>query len=227
MPRNEPETRWSLVGRAADGAREARSLFGRSYLPLIHSFFEKRWRSTPLEGEIDDAVQESFVDCFRPGGALGRANASYGEFRGFLFGVVRNVARRFESRPNRRDAGGQGPTEMLDEVADDDPGLSTLFDRVWAENLMREAGDRMRELAAAGDQAARTRVEILRLRFTEGRPVRDIATELSLDVDAAHRAYAKARTEFHACLRQVVTEHAVRTEADLDAECQRLFELLG
>jgi DNA-directed RNA polymerase specialized sigma24 family protein len=192
----------------------------------MQSFFEKRWRRTSLEGEVDDAVQESFVDCFRPKGALGRADASYGEFRGFLFGVVRNVARRFESRPTRRDVGGPGSTEMLDEVAGDGPGTSTLFDRVWAENLMREAGDRMRELAATGDQAARTRVEILRLRFTEGLPVRDIATELSLDTDAAHRAYARARAEFHVCLRQVVAEHAVRTEADLDAECRRLFELL-
>ena len=48
----------------------------------------------------EDAVQEVFVECFRRGGALEAVGAGrVPGFRAFLYGVIRNVARRFESRP--------------------------------------------------------------------------------------------------------------------------------
>ncbi|MCA8950063.1 MAG: sigma-70 family RNA polymerase sigma factor, partial [Planctomycetes bacterium] len=78
----ESETHWSLVVRAANGDDGARSTFGRAYLPLVRSFLAGRWQRTMLAGEVDDAVQEVFVDCFRTGGALGRADRDRGEFRG-------------------------------------------------------------------------------------------------------------------------------------------------
>ena len=59
-----------------------------------------RWRSSSQSSELDDAVQEVFVECFRAGGVLKRVDASRpGGLRPFLFGVVRNVALRFETRP--------------------------------------------------------------------------------------------------------------------------------
>lgn len=48
-----------------------------------------------------------------------------------------------------------------------------------------------------------------------------------MDADAVHRAYARARDEFRACLRRVVAFHSVRTEAELDDECRRLLALLS
>ncbi|MCA8954273.1 MAG: sigma-70 family RNA polymerase sigma factor, partial [Planctomycetes bacterium] len=121
-------------------------------------------------------------------------------------------------------------SSSLPDVADlagDEPAASVQFDRAWAHRLMREAGDRMRARAEGGDATARLRVELLRLRFGEGLPVRDIADRWGFDADAVHRAYARARDEFKACLRQIVAEQAVRTESDLDAECRRVFEMLG
>ncbi len=52
---------------------------------------------------------------------------------------------------------------------------------------------------------------------------RPISLQWEMEADAVHRAYAKARKEFHSCLREAVSYHAVRTEADIDAECRRLF----
>jgi len=226
MPQ-EPETHWSLVARAADGDGSARSAFGRAYLPLVRSFFAGRWQRTALAAEVDDAVQEVFIDCFRDDGALGRADPGRGEFRGFLFGVVRNVALRFEERARSRPRPGTGSLPDVGELAGDEPAASVQFDRAWAHNLMREAGDRMRAMAEGGDAAARLRVELLRLRFTEGLPIRDIAAQWGFDADSVHRAYARARDEFKQCLRRVVSEQAVRTESDLDAECRRVFQMLG
>jgi DNA-directed RNA polymerase specialized sigma24 family protein len=47
--------------------------------------------------EIDDGVQEVFIDCLRDDGALGRSDPAR-PFRPFLFGVARTVALRFEQR---------------------------------------------------------------------------------------------------------------------------------
>jgi RNA polymerase sigma factor (sigma-70 family) len=218
------DTCWSLVQRAAAGDGPSRSQFGRSYLPLIRSFLAGRWRGTPLAAELDDAVQDVFVECYRPGGPLANADPQRGDFRGFLFGIVRNVALRIEARP-RPTPGQAMDAASLPDHADGEPSVSRHFDREWARALMREAGDLMRQRAA--DDAARLRVELLRLRFGSDLPIREIAARWTMDVDAVHRAYARARDEFHHCLRQVVAFHAVRTEADLEHECRRLFALLA
>lgn len=217
------DTCWSLVQRAAAGDAGARSVFGRSYLPLVRAFLASRWRAGPLANEIDDAVQDVFLECFRAGGPLGRAQQGTGDFRGFLYGVVRNVALRIEGRGRERAARG-GDVE-LEDLVDPALGVSRLFDRSWAQSLMKEAAELMAQRAS--DDAARLRVELLRLRFGADLPVRDIAARWGTDPDAVHRAYARAREEFRLCLRQVVAFHSVRSEADLDAECQRLLGLLA
>jgi len=219
------ETCWSLVSRASAGDREARSRFGRVYLQLVRSFLLARWRRSPLLGETDDAIQETFVECFRPDGALVRADQSRGDFRGYLFGIVRNVALRCEERWQKR-ASQNATTPMLGEIEGREDHLSKVFDRQWALTLMREAGDLMRARAAMAGPAAQRLVDLLQLRIGNNLPIRTIAAQWQTDADALHRAYAKAREEFHACLRQVVAHHMVRTEAELDDECKRLFALL-
>ncbi|MBL8752116.1 MAG: sigma-70 family RNA polymerase sigma factor [Planctomycetes bacterium] len=217
------ETCWSLVGRAANGDADARSRFSHAYLPLVRSFLATRWRCTPLAAEVDDAVQDVFVECFRPAGPLGRADRAAGDFRGFLFGVVRNVALRVEGRRQTRAA--SADSALFEDLADPAEGVSRVFDREWARTLMREAGERMQRRAT--DDAARLRVELLRLRFGGDLPIRDIAARWQMDPDSVHRAYARAREEFRLCLREVVAFHLVRSEAELDDECRRLFAMLA
>ncbi len=219
------ETCWNLVGRAADGDREARSRFGRVYLPLVRSFLLARWRRSPLLDELDDAVQEAFVECLRPDGGLARADAANGDFRGYLFGIVRNVALRCEERLRKR-AACTAATPVLGEIESHDDNLSRVFDREWARMLMREAGNLMQARAAMVGPVAQRQIALLQLRFTANLPIRTIAAQWQTDVDALHRAYAKAREEFHLCLRQVVAQHVVRAEGELDDECRRLFALL-
>ena len=62
----------------------------------------------------------NFVECFRQGQAVrvGRVPS----FRALLYGVVRNVARRFEGRPLRA----VGP---LPEIAANEDSLWRLFER--------------------------------------------------------------------------------------------------
>ncbi|MFO1050627.1 MAG: sigma-70 family RNA polymerase sigma factor [Planctomycetota bacterium] len=225
-PDPPPDLTWSLIARAASGDAGARAVFGTTYLPVVRAFLEQRWQRTPLAGETDDAVQEVFVECLRERGVLAKVDPSRGDLRGLLFGVARNVAARIEQRRFRRN---EAP--LRDSVAEatlaPDPSLSASFDREWARTLVRIAADRMRAEAGHGSEAARRRVEILQLRFGEGLPIRAIAERWQVDADTLHRALQTAREEFRRCLRQVVAEHVVRSEVDIDREVARVLDLTG
>src|SRR5882724_4526442 len=118
-------TCWTIIRAAAAGSPASREEMARRYLGVVRAYLAARWRGSALLPERDDAVQEVFVECFRQGGAVEAAgNGRVPSFRAFLYGVVRNVARRVESRPVRA----AGP---LPDVTADDPSQSHLFDRTW------------------------------------------------------------------------------------------------
>jgi len=83
-------------------------------------------------------------------------------------------------------------------------------------------------MARRGDAGHRRRFRILRLRHQRGLPVREIAAALDEpDVDKVHNDYRRARREFGGVLREVVATHTGAQGKSVDAECQRLIELLG
>ena len=221
------ETCWKLIRDAAAGDVEARTLFTRRYLSVIRAYLVARWSRGPLAGEIDDAVQEVFVDCFRRGGALERTDSSAaGGFRAFLFGVVRLVALHFETRRAREHERRGDSTFRLEEVAADEDSLSRIFDRAWARGVMREAADRQMERARTEGELAMRRVELLRLRFQEGMSIRDIARLWNMEPKHLHHQYASARKDFADALREVVGLHQGCSPAQMEEECNHLFELL-
>jgi RNA polymerase sigma-70 factor (ECF subfamily) len=71
------------------------------------------------------------------------------------------------------------------------------------------------------------RVQILRLRFEEGRPIREIAARWDEDPARVHHEYARAREEFRAALAEVVGEHHPGPASAVEDECERLLALLG
>ena len=220
------DTCWTVLRAAAKGDNTARSTFSRSYLSTVRDFFAQRWHGRVLMADVDDASQEVFIECLKPGGALERAEESRGEFRGLLFGVARNVGRRFEERAAERGRLRPEDSAWLQHAVSDEPGQATMFDRSWARALMRTAKKRHRELAIEADgDAGRRRIELLERRFGDDQAVRDIAAAWGVDAQEVHNAYRKARTEFYRCLREAVAFHAP-ADADLDAECRRLLGML-
>src|SRR5580693_2139847 len=118
-------TCWTVIRAAAAGSPADREELARRYLGVVRGYLAARWRGSELRPDHDDAVQEVFVECFRQGGALEAAgDGRVPAFRAFLYGVVRNVARRFESRPVRT----AGP---LPDVKANEESLSRLFERTW------------------------------------------------------------------------------------------------
>jgi RNA polymerase sigma-70 factor (ECF subfamily) len=221
-------TCWSVIRGAAAGAAADREDFVRRYDHVIRTYLAARWQDSSYRQEVDDAVQEVFLECFRQGGILGRADPDLaGGFRAFLYGVARNIALRVEARltRNRRT---QLPDGLnLESLTADDASLSKVFDRAWAAGILVEAGQIQADQAKQKGPAAVRRVDLLRLRFQEGLPIRDIARRWGVEPSAVHREYAKARQEFKAALLQVLTFHCPGSQEHLEQQCADLLAILG
>jgi DNA-directed RNA polymerase specialized sigma24 family protein len=214
-------TCWTVIRAAAAGSTTDREELARRYLGIVRAYLADRWRGSALRDGLDDASQEVFVECFRKGGVVEIAGADrVPSFRAFLYGVIRNVARRFESRPVRA----PGP---LPEIATDEVSLSRLFDRTWARAIMAEAAQLQQKRAAESGDEAVQRVELLRARFEENLPIRAIAERWCVDPARLHHAYALARQEFRAALLEVVAFHQPGSPVELEQEAASLLKALS
>jgi RNA polymerase sigma factor (sigma-70 family) len=222
-------TCWTMIREAAAGEKDQRERFARRYEPVVRAYLAARWRkSRALLQSIDDATQEVFLDCFKRGGVLERVveNQQSG-FRAFLYGVVRNIARRAEERLTRQRE--QQPSEDFEpeEILADEDTLSRTFDRAWAESMVREAVETQRKRARLAGATARRRFELLRNRFYNGLKIRDIACEWGEDPSVLHHEYARARQEFRKALVEVVSfHHPGGTLQEVEQECAELLALL-
>jgi RNA polymerase sigma factor (sigma-70 family) len=230
-------TCWTLVDSAGRGDRAARVEFVELYTPAVRAYLGERWRHSHLAQDIDDATQEVFVECFRTGGALERADGERangarangdrtGGFRAFLYGVARNVCRRVEARESPG-SGGAPRESALDGVEAREERLSVAFDRAWARTLVRAAAELQEVQAKVLGADALRRVELLRLRFREDLPIRTIAERFGLEADRVHHEYARAREEFREALIEVVQIHHPRSRAAAEAECAEILALLA
>ncbi|MHC4473113.1 MAG: RNA polymerase sigma factor [Planctomycetota bacterium] len=219
-------TCWTVIEGAAAGRAEDREDFARRYLPVVRSYLLARWRQSPLRVDLEDAIQEVFLDCFKRGGALEKAERDRGGgFQAFLYGVVRNVARHFETSRARRKVRGSVGFDPDRERADEE-SLSKVFDRAWATEIMREAANLQASAAESDDEGRGRRVELLRLRFHSDLPIREIAKRWEEDPAVLHREYTKARREFRAALREAVAFHYQGPDEEIERRCGELLQHL-
>lgn len=226
--RQHDSTCWTLLRDAAAGGEDSRAEFAARYEGAVRSYLSARWRGSKMLQELDDTVQEVFIECLRRGGVLDKAEVGHpGGFRAYLYGAVRNVALRTEAKRARQfHREGEAPPDLEAIANADEDSLSRVFDRAWARSIVREAAVRQAEQADRHGEGAPRRVELLRLRFAEEMPIREIAKLWGADPAALHREYARAREEFRSALRDVVAAHHPGTPGQVDRECARLLELL-
>lgn len=215
------ETSWTLIDAAREGDGAARARFARDYEPVVRAYFAARWARTALASEIEDAIQEVWIDCLRERGALERADPER-PFRPFLSGVARTVALRFEQRRGR---GGAAAFDEEDHHARE-TRLSVAFDRAFAQQVMREASELQRARASAAGGVKSRRVELLELRFQHGLTIPQIAERWNEDAARLHHLYADAREDFREALREVVRRRNGGGSAALESECDWMLEVL-
>lgn len=227
MSWNSDTTCWDLIRAAASGDVAERERFVIWYQSPIRAYLIARWRGSRYMDFLDDAVQEVFAECFRSEGPLQRIDPEQGGFRAYLYGLVRNVARQCERKFfNTRELTVEGDM-MLAELAQDEAVLSGIFDRAWAQAVMKQAADVQRQHAQVAGVDALKRIELLQLRFYEGMPIRDIAARWGMDPAKVHREYAKARSEFRSALFEVIAAQQPGSAKELQQRAMELISLLG
>ena len=143
----DSSTIWTTIENAARGDVDARNEFARKYLPAVAAYLGARWSGNQLAERVDDASQDVFVECFKTNGPLGRVSRETTRcFRGYLYGIARNVARRYEQGSQLPSGQPAVRLSRIDPTADETT-LSQVFDRAWARSMMKQAGQRHRELA--------------------------------------------------------------------------------
>ena len=211
-------TCWSVVLGAAAGEPGDREAFSRVYGPVIKSYLAARWRVPYDDADVDDAMQEAFIQIFKPGGALEHVDPQReGGFRAFLYGLVRNVALMAERSERRRRQRVQTESVFTpDEVADSEATLSQA----------REAKERMiRRLRSGG--SSRDQARILDLRYAEGLPPREIASRLGIEVTVVYEALRTAKDAYRTALLEVLAgHHPGATRPELEKICAELGGLL-
>jgi len=220
-------TCWTLIEGAAAGDSASRAIFTSRYLPLVRAFLEARWKGRRSYADLEDALQETFLECFRQEGALDRIEDRSREFRPFLLGVVRNVALRFETARARRRDGPGSETFQADVLPVDEESLSRVFDRAWAETILREAALRQEQAARDSDDAARRRVDLLREVFREGRSVAELSRLWAIDANVLRHEYDRARAEFLEALKEVVGFHNPNAPERVARECREIARLFA
>ena len=208
-----------MIRDAAAGDSDARRAFARIYEPVVIAYLRIRWHGRARRADLSDAAQDVFVECLRPAGALSNADSDRGGFRGYLYGVVRNVAARYESK-RTMDC-------LATEPRSDESSLGHSFDRAFARSIMKEASRVQAANAELAGAAAIRRVELLRLRFQELLPIREIAVLWNEDPARLHHEHATARREFRESLQSVVKFHYPdATDLEIIDRCSELIGML-
>lgn len=224
----DPEsTCWTLVENAAVGDAAAREEFGRRYFPVVRAYLLARWKSRLSPEEMEDAIQDVFVAFLGQDGVLrkmkpGRQDA----FRPLLYAVARNMALRVEhARARKLDSPGSESFHVADTPASE-ASLSRVFDRAWAESIVREAADLQEELSRAQGAGAMRRFELLQLVFDRELSIAEIAASWETSAESLYKELARAKREFKAALRSVVAFHHPDSAELVERECREMLTLL-
>jgi DNA-directed RNA polymerase specialized sigma24 family protein len=139
-PSRFPETRWSLVGRAAasDAAtrQEALAELLAAYSPALRTFLIEVRRLSP--DLADDLVQEFIADKILARNILHHADRGRGKFRNFVLKALNN----FTSTKLRREYAPRAVAAGLDVfalAAPADPSARDRFEQEWVQQVVRDA----------------------------------------------------------------------------------------
>ncbi len=227
MPQSE-NTCWTVVHGAAGGDPASRAAFAERYGRVVAAYLAARWKLPVDHGDVTDTVQDVFMECFKLAGPLERADSDRpGGFRAFLHGITRNVARRAERKGGMLRHGLRVADLDLDQIEHAGPTLSAVFDRAWAQNLVRQAMGLIMERAERDGGAAKEAATFLRQRHLENLAPKDIAERHGVPVSRVYQSLKDMRTAFRsAVIDTLAHDHPEDSRAELEKRCVELAQRL-
>jgi DNA-directed RNA polymerase specialized sigma24 family protein len=233
-------TRWTMVLNAGesqtrpDDALRALSELCRIYWRPIFLFL-RRQGSNPDDAQ--DLTQGFFAHLIESR-AYARADPEKGRFRSFLLGALKHFVAHARAHDGRQKRGGgviPGPldTAAIAEadarvVASQAWSAERIYEREWAETLLRTALDRLaEECALAGkDELFKHLNSHLSVTSEGAVPYEEMSLQLGRPIATLRSDVARMRSRYRAILREEVGGTVAKT-SEVDAELRHLCEVLA
>ena len=233
-------TRWTIVLEAGksqtppDEALSALSELCRIYWRPIFLFLRRQ--GSNLE-DAQDLAQGFFAHLIESR-AYARADPEKGRFRSFLLGALKHFVahERAHDRAQKRGGGmilGQLDTAAIAEadarvVGAHGWSAERVYEREWAETLLRQALGRLaEECALAGKEDLFAQLNSHLSAGSDGAiPYAELSLRLGRPVTTLRSDVARLRSRYRAILREEVSG-TVAEPRDVDAELRHLCEVLA
>lgn len=228
-------THWSVVLRAGrDSSPESEAALEklcRAYWLPLYAFIRRQGR-TPEEAQ--DLTQAFFAHLLESG-SFTRADPDKGRFRSFLLGALKHFLVNDWQRQQRQKRGGgrvvisldaadpetQLPIEPVDELTPE-----MVFEKRWAEAVLRQVLERLRLEFAAGGQAERfDELKVFLAAGQEPASYAEMAGRLGLSEAAVKSAIYRMRQRYGELIRSEIAQ-TVATPAEVEGELHHLLEVL-
>ena len=240
--RNESfnSTHWTLVLAAGDSdatrsqSNEALSELCRIYWRPLYLFL----RRGGIGAEDAQDLTQGFVAHLIESRAYARADADKGRFRSFLLGALKHFVAHARAHDRTQKRGGGMILAQLDTaaIAEADAravcsqpwSAERVYEREWAETLLRTALDRLaEECALAGkDELFKQLNSHLSVTSEAAVSYEEMSLRLGRPVTTLRSDVARLRSRYRAILREEVGG-TVAEASEVDAELRHLCEVLA
>lgn len=232
-----PSTRWSLVhsmqkGGEAEAARALNEICRHYWYP-IYAFTRRHGFSRQ---DAEDITQVFFQHVVSSEVILS-ARAENGLLRSFMLALLKRVISKHIRHVSAQKRGGSpNATLSFDDDSAEDRYLAepadvrdpaALFDRAWAEEVLREAEQMVRAEFARGDNLED--FERLREFLPHGdnaTPYPELAASMGITESALRLQIHRMRKRYARCIEDQITQ-TVSTPDEAKAELEHLMKVIG
>ena len=229
-------THWTTVLKARDGlspdAAEALERLCHTYWPPLYAFVRREGHAP---AEAQDLTQAFFARLLERN-YLSHLRHQRGKFRSFLLTFLKHFLAEQRGRERAQKRGGGQNFVSLDQLTEEErhwlepPDQNTpdqLYERRWAETVLRQALNRLQQEYEQAGQA--TLFELLKdfqPREPGGWSQAEIGRQLGISEVAVKSAAQRLRRRHREVLREEIA-HTVTRPEEIDEELRHLREVLA
>ncbi len=230
-PRDLPQTRWSLIARAAEEDRDALGALLRLYIPALRSYLVFGKGIQPHDA--DDIVQSFLVQKVLSRPLIASARQDRGRFRSLVLSALDNFCIDWWRRGKQRVERDAVPLDDELVQQQEAPAVPQPVETHWAAEVIREALRRMEEHCRATDQVDCWEIFSARVLgpALDGKRPESYASmvgrlQVASPREAANRL-TTAKNMFKRCLRQTIEGYVRSRPEEIDEEMAELKKILN